>query len=420
MKFYGWRIALALAVTQTVGFGVLFYAYSVFTLPMETELGFTRAQTSGAFSMALLLSGLAAVPVGRWVDARGARLPMSVGSAAGALLLLLWSFVTTLPSLYLVQTAIGVVMALVLYETAFTVLATWFRHQRIRAMLLVTLVAALASTIFVPLTTLLVESVGWREALRWLALILAAVTLPLHAAVLRDHPRRLGLKPDGAPEVKEPEGGAPKPAAETPEHSVGPRQALRSGSFWWLSAAFALDRVVVVAIGAHSVPLLLERGYPPTLVAAAVGSIGVMQILGRLLFTPAADRGDLGRLAALTYVVRGAGLAALILAPGAFGLWLFAALFGVANGASTLARAGLVAEVYGPAYYGTINGAMSTIVGVAQTFAPLLVGAVRVGTGGYELALWGLTGVSVLAALAVMHGNRVRPGSEGRSLQLGG
>src|SRR5690606_41314948 len=88
--FHGWRIAWALAVTQTVGFGVLFYAFQVFTLPMEAELGLSRAQTSGAYSLALLLSGLAAVPVGRWVDRRGARLLMTVASLAGAGLLLAW------------------------------------------------------------------------------------------------------------------------------------------------------------------------------------------------------------------------------------------------------------------------------------------------------------------------------------------
>src|SRR5690554_7722324 len=103
MTYYGWRIAWALAVTQTVGYGVLYYAFSVFTLPMEAELGLNRAQTAGAFSLSLLLSGFAAMPVGRWVDANGARSLMSIGSTADALLVLLWSFVTNLPGLYAVH-----------------------------------------------------------------------------------------------------------------------------------------------------------------------------------------------------------------------------------------------------------------------------------------------------------------------------
>jgi hypothetical protein len=367
--YYGWRIAWALAVTQTVGFGVLFYAFSVFTLPMEAELGWSRAQTSGAYSLALLLSGLAAVPVGRWVDTRGARLLMSAGSAAGALLVLAWSFVTTLPALYLVQAGIGVVMAAVLYEVAFTVITTWFRRNRIRAMLIVTLVAGLASTIFIPLATLLVEEFGWRAALRVLALILGIGTVPLHALILRRHPQQLGLAADGDMSAARAHG--------TAERSVETRDALRSGVFWWLSTAFALDRITVVAVAAHSVPLLLERGHSPALVAAAAGSIGLMQLGGRLLFAPASGRASLVTLTVVTYCVRAAALAVLLLMPGLAGLWTFATLFGLANGASTLARAGLVAAVFGPAHYGSINGSIAMLVALVQTAAPLAVGELR-------------------------------------------
>ncbi|MFN2323105.1 MAG: MFS transporter [Trueperaceae bacterium] len=401
MGFHGWRIAWALAVTQTVGYGVLYYAFAVFTLPMEAELGLSRAQTSGAFSVGLLVAGLTAVPVGRWVDARGARVPMSVGSAAGALLVLAWSFVDGLTGLMLVQAGIGLAMAATLYDVAFTAIATWFRRDRIRAMLIVTTVAGLASTVFVPLATVLVETVGWREALRWLALLLGATALPLHALVLRDHPRRLGLEPDGGPARSLSNRTAALELAPAPEASVGARQALRSGAFWWLSTAFAFDRVAIVAVAAHAVPMLLERGHTPALVAAVAGSIGLMQVVGRLLFAPATSRASLVHLASLTYVVRALALLGLLLVPGALGLWGFATLFGLANGASTLARAGLVADAFGPAHYGTINGAMTSLMAVAQTAAPLAVGALHVRTGGYDAALWALAAVALLAALAV-------------------
>lgn len=390
-RYHGWRIAWALAVTQTVGYGVLFYAFSVFLVPMESELGWSRAQTSGAFSLALLISGLSAVPVGRWVDARGARGLMTVASALAALLVLAWSFVDRLPALYLVQAGIGLAIAAVTYDVAFTVLATWFRRDRIKAMLVVTTVAGLASTIFVPLATGLVELLGWRGALRALALLLALVAIPLHGLILRRHPAQLGTAPDGA--------SAEPPSS--PEASVAPRRAFRSGAFWWLTCAFGLDRIAIVGVAAHAVPMLLERGHPAGLVAAAVGSIGLMQVAGRLLFAPAAGRVPLGRLATLTYGLRAAALVGLMLVPGLAGLWGFAALFGMANGASTLARAGLVADTFGPASYGSINGAMSSLMAGAQTGAPVLVGALHVRVGGYDAALWLLAGVALAAAAAV-------------------
>lgn len=400
MSFHGWRIAWALAVTQTVGFGVLFYAFTVFTLPLEAELDLSRAQTSGAYSLALLLSGLAALPVGRWVDANGARWLMSCGSAVGSALVFAWSYVDSLAALYAVQAGIGLVMATVLYDVAFTVIAKWFRRHRMRALLIVTLVAALASTIFVPLSTLLVEEFGWRAALRVLALILAAVTVPLHALVLRDKPQRLSQWPDGETTAH---------TGSTVESSVPAGTAVRSGGFWWLTAAFTFDRIAIVAIAAHSVPLLLERGHAPAVVAAAVGSIGLLQVGGRLLFAPSASLLPLRLTASITFALRAVGLAALLLVPGPVGLWSFVALFGLANGATTLARAGLVAERFGPEHFGAVSGSMTLVIATVQTAAPLAAGALRVRAGDYQAVLVMLVVLAVCAAIAVLRVGEAEP-----------
>ena len=391
-RYYGWRVAWALAITQTVGFGVLFYSFGVFIEPMEAELGWSRAQTSGAFSLALLLSGVIALPVGRLVDRHGARGLMTAGSAAGALLVLLWSYSQDLTSFYLVQAGIGLVMASVLYEIAFTVVAVWFRRARARAMLLVTMVAGFASTIFIPLTTLLVETLGWRAALRALALLLAVSTIPLHALVLRRHPGSLGLEPDGAP---------PKGTGAPGETSIPPGEALRTPTFWWLSSAFALDRIVIIAIAANSVPLLLERGYPPAVVAAAAGSIGLMQVAGRLLFVPGISRIPIATITTAIFGLHALALTILLLPSGTPGVWLFAALFGVANGAGTLARATLIADSYGSAHYGSISGSMATLIALVQTIAPLGAGMLHDLGGSYDPVLWALIGIALLAGIAV-------------------
>lgn len=392
MSYYGWRVAWALAVTQTVGYGVLYYAFSVFVAPMEAELGWSRAETTGAFSLALLISGAVAIPVGRSVDRHGARLLMTLGSSAGVLLVLAWSSVQTLAGFYLVQAAIGLVMATVFYEVAFTVVAVWFRRRRPQAMLIITLVAGLASTIFIPLTSFLIEAYSWRDALKILALILAVGTVPLHALVLRRHPSVLNLLPDGAADS----------GAEPAERSLSTREAYRAPTFWWLSAAFALDRVALIAVAVHSVPILLERGYAPALVAAAAGAIGLMQVAGRVIFAPVAGRVTLPVITAVVFFGRALAFLALLLLPGIAGVWVFAALFGAANGAVTLARAALVAELYGSAHYGSISGVMTTLIAVTQTVAPLGVGALHDLSGSYKLPLWLLVGTSLLAAVCVV------------------
>lgn len=399
-------IAWSLAVTQTIGYGVLFYAYAVVTLPMEAELGWTRAETSGAFSLGLLLSGLAAWPIGRLVDRHGARALLTVGSIAGGAAVLAWASVTSLLQLYLVQAAIGLILAAVTYDVAFAVIARWFRRERrIHALLIVTMVAGLASTIFVPLTQALVDATGWRDALRVLAVTLWIGTVPLHAWVVRRAPGAADARENGA-------GAGPctnaaravlhaAADAHGEEPSVPAREAWRQGPFWWLTTAFALDRMVTVAVGAHAVPMLLERGHPSGLVAAVAGSIGLLQVAGRLLFAPATRHASLARLTVATFAVRAASLAAVAWLPGLPGLIAFAGLFGLSNGAATLARAGLVADTFGPRHYGAINGSMTTAVALLQTLAPLGVGALRVATGGYGAALAGLLTLAVIGGVAV-------------------
>src|ERR687892_582513 len=130
----GRALVAALAVTQTVGYGVLYYAFAVVLAPVAA-----------------------------------------------------WSQVQTVAQLYVVFAGIGIASAMVLYEATFALLvAVLDPRRRARAILTVTIVAGFASSVFVPLTGILVEEHGWRTAVLILSGIQAAVTIPLHTLALRD------------------------------------------------------------------------------------------------------------------------------------------------------------------------------------------------------------------------------------------
>ena len=76
------------AATQFIGWGTLYFNFPLLVGPMAEELGWSRVLINGAFTAGLLVAGLLAVPVGRWLDARGARAMMSLGALGGAALLL--------------------------------------------------------------------------------------------------------------------------------------------------------------------------------------------------------------------------------------------------------------------------------------------------------------------------------------------
>src|SRR5579871_83624 len=149
--YYGWVLIATLGVTETTSWGILYYSFTVFLDPMHASLGWSRAQMTGAFSLALLVSGLAGIPVGRWLDRHSPRQLMTAGSCAATLLVLAWAGSKNLALFYLVWAAIGATMAAILYEPAFVTVATWFRHKRGKALTLLTFLGGFASVIYVPL-----------------------------------------------------------------------------------------------------------------------------------------------------------------------------------------------------------------------------------------------------------------------------
>ena len=174
----GWLLVATLAASETTAYGVLAYAFGVFLVPMQQELGWSRTALTGAYALAIIVSGVAAIPVGRWLDRHGARALMTTGACAASLLVLAWAQVSDLAVFYTIWVGIGLTMAAVLYEPAFAVIASWYRDaaQRNRALLGLTVIAGFASVIYVPLAGLLVQTHGWRHALVVLAALLAVLT----------------------------------------------------------------------------------------------------------------------------------------------------------------------------------------------------------------------------------------------------
>jgi len=413
--YYGWAMVVTLGVTTTVAYGILSYAFAVFITPMGVDLGWSKAQITGAFSIAQLTLGITAIPLGRWVDRHGARGVMTVGSLAAAVLLVAWSRVHSVAAFYVLWTLLGAASAAVLYEPAFAVVATWFRRDRGRALTVLTFIAGFASVVFVPLTTWLVDRFGWREALLWLAGIYAALTIVPHAFVLRRRPADLGLEPDGhAATAVDGKSSTARDAKtrQVPETSVAARDAIRSRAFSWLTIAFALSAVTTTAVTVHLVPLLLERGHAAGFAGAAMGVLGLMALPGRLVFTPLGDRWPRTTVTALIFGLAAVAIAILLVSDGALAVWMFVALFGAGFGAITPARAALVAETFGAASYAEISGVLAFVLSVARAVAPVGASIVYAASGlpltGYRAVLAVLLVFAVGASLAVL-GARVRP-----------
>ena len=396
--YYGWVVVAALCVTEVVSWGILYYGFPVLLRPMEADLGWSRVEITGAFSVGMGVAALAALPVGRWIDHHGARALMTTGSCLATVLLLAWSRIESLSALYAVWCLMGAALAATLYEPAFAAVVGWFATRgRDKALLTVTLAGALASTVFMPLEAWLVARLGWRGALVALAVTLAVITIPLHAFVLRPAPRR-------AP---------PTPGAERAESRVPGltlRASARTAVFWVLLAAFFVANFATNAVTVHLIPYLSDRGYSPTVAAMMIGWMGAMQLPARLLFAPVASRFGHRAVTGVIFFVQALSLAQLALAGELPTLVPMVVMLGAANGMATLARATIVAEIFGPRHYGSLSGAVALGANGARAVAPVGAALLMVALGGYARVFWLMAAALVVAGLGVMT-SRAGPGA---------
>ena len=380
-------IVAALSVTETVTWGIVYYGFPVFLRPMEQDLGASRVAVTAAFSIGLGMSALASISVGRWLDARGPRALMTAGSVLATALTFAWARVESLPALYAVWFLMGLAMAATLYEPAFAVVVSWFARGRDRALLTVTLVAGLASTIFMPIEAALLERMGWRSALTVLAVVLGVITIPIHALLLRR-----GAAGRGAATA----GGTPMP----PSLTLG--EAARTAVFWVLSIAFLVGNFATAAITTHLIPFLVDLGYSAAFAAAVIGWMGAMQLVGRVVFVPMSTRFGARVMVAAVFAAQALGIAQLPLLGVVRTLLPFIVLQGAANGMATLARASSLAEIFGARNYGAISGAVALGANGARAIGPVGASLLLLGLGSYPAVFWALAASLVAAAAAVL------------------
>ena len=380
-----------LSVAQLISWGSIFYTFALLMEPVEDALGLSRAEASLAFSLALLTEGLLAFPVGRLIDRGYERAVMTGGSALLGTCLLLHSTISSPLGYYAVWTCMGAGLAATLYPPAFAVVTRRFPNDFRRAIITLTFLGGLASSVFLPLSAWLIHLMGWRHATWPLAALHFGVCLPIHALLLRNAPKRLKAKPD------EP----------TPSLSSTFRSHLLSAPFVLVGVFMVLMMGVTAALPAHMVSLLREQQISEAWVIAIPASIGVLQVFGRLLLYAFERRMELHLANRLIPALIPLGLLALLVAP-----WLgvvqtsliglFVVLYGMGNGMLTIVKGTAIAEYVSHAHVASLNGALGLPIALARAAMPLCVGLLWNEDAGYAFALAFLLLLSLLALTALV------------------
>ena len=379
-----------LAIAQTLIWACIFYSFPALLLHWEASLGWSRADLTGAITLAIFMSAFCSPLYGRLIDAgKGAQM-MTLASILGGLCMMGLSLVTALWQFYALWAVLGVCMAGSLYEPCFALITRARGAEAKRSIVFVTLVAGFAGTISFPLAHSLVTAFGWRAAVLCFGLTAILVVAPLMWF--------------GASAVEK--AGAHRHLGSPPA-SLAERSFLYSPVFWYLAIGFGLVAVVQGVTLHHLLPILSERALHPDVAVMAISFIGPMQVAGRLTMIAAERRVSMHGIAIACFALIGLSIVMLIGAGMTPGLLIaFVILFGGAYGVVSIIRPVIARNLLGERLFGAKSGALALVFLLGSASAPYL-GSLVWDYGGYRLVLPGLIGLSAIGLLLYATAHRL-------------
>ncbi|MGV8954361.1 MAG: arsenite efflux MFS transporter ArsK [Cypionkella sp.] len=367
----------ALGTTQIIGYGTLYYSFSILAPSIATDLGVAVEWIYGCISLALLAGGLISPWAGGLTDRYGAGRVMSLGSigAGGALALcgLAGNTLMFLAGMVLVELA----SAFVLYATAFAFLAQTTGSRAPRSITYLTLIAGFASTIFWPLTAWLLRLMDWHQVYLLFAAINLSVCLPLHLWLSR----------------------FARIAAARPALTVAATEPTQVADgnlvFVLIVLGFSLAGFVSAATLFHMVPMLGRLGLGTASVWVAT-LLGPAQVASRLINMAFGRDLPATVLAVISAITMPLALGTLALtAPSTAGAMAFAIVFGVGSGLFSIVSGTLPLAIFGKAGFGKRLGWIGMGRLGLSALAPFAL-SVALGALGPKPSLWVLAAAGLL------------------------
>jgi len=380
----------ALGLLTIVTYGACYYAYGVLIQPIGADMHWPPAALGAIFSAVLLITGVGGIVAGGLLDRAGEQPLFLAAATVGAGAMFVASFQTgLLPFAIAYAGGCGLVGALGFYHVTQSVAARAAPAAPARAIIWLTLIGALAGPIYLPLTGWLVDTTGWRSAIRVdAATVLVAFLL---AAILvrgRGGRRRTRLHESAARALV-----------------LAWRQPVMRA---WLLATL-ISGAAVDALLVYQIPAMVKVGLPLGVAAAVAGFRGLSQLAGRLPLGPLIARLGTRRTIVLAYAV-GAAAMPLLFASGTLALALaFALLAGAATGALSALQGIYTHELADPQHLGALLGTQQALFEVGGAAGPAVAGLLLGATGSFAPVVVAIVVGFVLAAGVLVGGPKPQP-----------
>ena len=259
---YGWVMVLVVFVLSGLAFGSM-ASISVFLKPVSLEFGWSRGQTSFAYTVASLASAVFGVLWGQVADKYGTRWFGFVGAICMSLVLFALSSLNSIAQFYALYFLFGAMGSALLFSPLYANVGFWFRENPGLALGLAASGGAIGQAFIPHLSGILIENSGWKLAYVNLAIIYIFISLPI-AFLIKESPWRISARNQEEQEERN------FPLSET--------QVVA-----WISIAVIFCCVCMSIPIMHLVPMLTDKGFSLEFATSVLMILMICGAFGRIL-----------------------------------------------------------------------------------------------------------------------------------------
>lgn len=390
--YYGYIIVVSAFFISVVAHGMR-NSYGVFFKPMATEFGWTRAVTSGAFSLAWMMEGVLSILIGALNDRFGPRVVLTCCGALLGLAYILMSRIENAWQLYLFYGVMAGAGGSIFIPVASTV-ARWFITRRSLMTGLALAGIGVGSLIGPPATNALIAAMDWRNSYIVIGIV-ALIFVVVCAQFMKRDPSKMGMVPYGE---STPVKGVHKFAAK----SLTLKEAIPTRQFWLVFGMLFCFGFCYFAVAVHIVPYATDLQIPAASAAGILAVIGGSSIVARVASGSVGDRIGNKNAFAIGFALMALALFGLVRARETWQLYTFGVLLGIANGDCGTQESPLVASLFGLASHGLIFGTVGISFTIGAALGPFVSGYVFDVTGSYEIAFLTAAGVAIAGIIMTL------------------
>ncbi|MFC1933174.1 MFS transporter [Chloroflexota bacterium] len=401
--FYGWVVVIAFLVIQAILLGTS-TSFGVFFKSIENEFNLTRATTSAIFSVSMLLLSIFSILGGWALDRYGPRIVLFLMGLFTGLSLLLTSQTSAAWQLFITYSLLLAMGSGATYVVTMSTVSRWFDKKRGLAVGIAGSGGGLGVVAMAPFATYLISRFDWQMAYLVIGLIAWLTVIPL-SRLLRKDPYEIGVLPDG---VKPESMDRQVPELEIKEESLQPSdlsvlETFKTRGFWLVIFIWLLFSFCMLLVFTHIIPHATDIGISAVRAAAILSLMGSTRAVGMVLLGSVADRIGRKKIAIICTLFQAGIMVWLIWAQDLWMLYLFAIVYGLANGGLLSSITALLGDTFGLSRIGAILGVLDVGWAIGAATGPFIGGLVFDINRSYSLAfLLGGVAMAIIALLIAL------------------